>query len=46
MAGAGSRPVQFSIPTSELPAGEFSVNGRGDIRLRKTVDFETRQNYR
>ena len=39
------RPVQFSIREDELPGREFSVSSRGELILRKTVDFETRESY-
>ena len=46
VAGTAShRPVQFNIDRDELPGQEFSVSGRGELILRKTVDFETRESY-
>ena len=42
---AAHRPVQFSIDRDELPGREFSVSSRGEVILRKTVDFETRESY-
>ena len=45
VTGASHRPLQFSIDYSNLPGQEFSVNGRGEILLRKTVDYENREDY-
>ena len=42
---AAHRPVQFSIDRDDLPGREFSVSSRGEVILRKTVDFETRESY-
>ena len=39
------RPVQFNINYQQLPEQEFSVNSRGEIILRKTVDYETTESY-
>ena len=45
LTGASHRPLQFSIDYGNLPGQEFSVNGRGEILLRKTVDYENREDY-
>ena len=45
VTGASHRPVQFSIDYNKLPGQEFSVNERGEITLRKTVDFENVESY-
>ena len=39
------RPLQFSIDWAELPGREFSVTGRGEVVLRKRVDFEAEESY-
>ena len=39
------RRVQYSIDHRDLPGKEFSVSQRGDIILRKTMDYETVESY-
>ena len=39
------RPVQFNINYQQLPGQEFSVNSKGEVILRKTVDYETIESY-
>lgn len=39
------RRVHFHIVEDTLPGGEFSVNEKGDVILRKMLDYETKQSY-
>ncbi|XP_059090109.1 protocadherin beta-12-like [Tigriopus californicus] len=39
------RRVHFDIELSDLPDKEFSVSQRGDIKVRKVLDFEQVENY-
>ena len=37
--------MQFSINYAELPGHHFSVNSRGEVVLRKMVDYEQQESY-
>jgi len=39
------RRVQYSIDYRDLPGKEFSISQKGDIVLRKSMDFETTEGY-
>ncbi len=39
------RRVRFSVNRSTLPGGEFSVNEKGDVVVRKVLDFERAERY-
>ena len=45
ITGTSHRPFQFDINYRQLPGREFSVNSRGEVILRKTVDYETVESY-
>ena len=45
VTGNSHRPVQFNINYQQLPGQEFSVNSKGEVILRKTVDYETIESY-
>ncbi len=39
------RRVRFSVNRTELPGGEFSVNEKGEVVVRKVLDYERREGY-
>ncbi len=39
------RRVHFFVGEDTLPGGEFTVNQKGEVVLRKRVDFETQERY-
>ena len=41
----GDKRVQYYIEQQDLQGQEFSISNRGDLTLRKTLDFETRESF-
>ena len=39
----GDQTLSFSIERAELPGEEFSVNDKGEVKVKRTIDFETTQ---
>ena len=37
--------VQYYIEEGDLPGHEFSIGSSGDLTLRKTLDYETRESF-